>query len=72
MGQINKFYIFYNRTFFIFFKKMILKKNHKIPLDKFIDYCLYDKKNGYYMKKIHLEKKVILQLHQIFQDYFLK
>ena len=29
---------------------MILKKNHKIPLDKFIDYCLYDKKNGYYMK----------------------
>ncbi len=30
---------------------MILKKNHKIPLDKFIDYCLYDKKNGYYMCK---------------------
>ena len=30
---------------------MILKKNHKIPLDKFIDYCLYDKKNGYYMTK---------------------
>jgi len=28
---------------------MILKKNHKIPLDKFINYCLYDKKNGYYM-----------------------
>ena len=30
---------------------MILKKNHKIPLDKFIDYCLYDKKKGYYIKK---------------------
>ncbi len=30
---------------------MIIKKNHKIPLDKFIDYCLYDKKKGYYMKK---------------------
>ena len=30
---------------------MILKKNHKIPLDKFINYCLYDKKNGYYMRK---------------------
>jgi NADH dehydrogenase [ubiquinone] 1 alpha subcomplex assembly factor 7 len=30
---------------------MILKKNHKIPLDKFINYCLYDKKNGYYMNK---------------------
>ena len=28
---------------------MILKKDYKIPLDKFIDYCLYDKKNGYYM-----------------------
>ena len=30
---------------------MILKKKHKIPLDKFINYCLYDKKNGYYMNK---------------------
>ena len=30
---------------------MTLKKNHKIPLDKFINYCLYDKKNGYYMNK---------------------
>ena len=30
---------------------MILKKNHKIPLDKFINYCLYDKINGYYMNK---------------------
>ncbi len=28
---------------------MMLKKNHKIPLDKFIDYCLYDNKNGYYI-----------------------
>ena len=28
---------------------MILKKNHKIPLDKFINYCLYDKEKGYYM-----------------------
>jgi NADH dehydrogenase [ubiquinone] 1 alpha subcomplex assembly factor 7 len=27
---------------------MILKKNHKISLDKFINYCLYDKKSGYY------------------------
>jgi cyclopropane-fatty-acyl-phospholipid synthase len=30
---------------------MKLKKNHKLPLDKFIDYCLYDKKKGYYMTK---------------------
>ncbi len=28
---------------------MTLKKNHKIPLDEFINYCLYDKKKGYYM-----------------------
>ena len=28
---------------------MLLKKNNKIPLDRFINYCLYDKKNGYYM-----------------------
>ena len=30
---------------------MMLKKNRRIPLDKFINYCLYDKKNGYYMTK---------------------
>ena len=29
----------------------MLKKNYSIALDKFIDYCLYDKKNGYYMVK---------------------
>ena len=28
---------------------MILKKDLRIPLDKFINYCLYDKKYGYYM-----------------------
>tara|TARA_B100001093_G_scaffold40487_1_gene34444 strand:+ start:150 stop:1196 length:1047 start_codon:yes stop_codon:yes gene_type:complete len=28
---------------------MVIKKNHKITLDKFINYCLYDKKSGYYM-----------------------
>ncbi len=28
---------------------MILKKDNRIPLDRFINYCLYDKKNGYYM-----------------------
>ena len=28
---------------------MILKKDHKIPLDEFINYCLYDKNKGYYM-----------------------
>ncbi len=29
----------------------MLKKNHSVTLDKFIDYCLYDKKDGYYMTK---------------------
>ena len=28
---------------------MIIKKDHKIPLDKFINYCLYNKNSGYYM-----------------------
>ena len=30
---------------------MIPKKNHKLSLDKFINYALYDKNIGYYMKK---------------------
>ena len=30
---------------------MRLKKNYNLPLDKFIDICLYDKKFGYYTKK---------------------
>ncbi len=29
----------------------MLKKKHSITLDKFINFCLYDKKNGYYIKK---------------------
>ncbi len=35
----------------------MMKKNHKIPLDKFIDQCLYNKKNGYYMAKDPFGKK---------------
>ena len=30
---------------------MKLKKKHNLSLDKFIDFSLYDKKKGYYMKK---------------------
>ena len=30
---------------------MRLKKNSSIPLDKFINLSLYDKKKGYYMKQ---------------------
>ncbi|MBD1141044.1 SAM-dependent methyltransferase [Pelagibacterales bacterium SAG-MED39] len=36
---------------------MKIKKNLKIPLDKFIDLSLYDKKFGYYMKKNPFGKK---------------
>ena len=30
---------------------MKLKRNYNLPLDKFINLSLYDKKFGYYMKK---------------------
>ena len=30
---------------------MKLKKNHNLSLDKFINFCLYNKDHGYYMKK---------------------
>ena len=36
---------------------MNLKKHSIFPLDKFINFCLYDKKNGYYMKKNPFGKK---------------
>ena len=29
----------------------MFKKKRSITLDSFIEYCLYDKKNGYYMTK---------------------
>ena len=36
---------------------MRIKKSGEIPLDKFIDLSLYNKKNGYYMKKNPFGKK---------------
>ena len=36
---------------------MNLKKNLKIPLDKFINFSLYDKKFGYYIKNNPFGKK---------------
>ena len=36
---------------------MKLKKNLKLPLDKFINFSLYNKKSGYYMKKNPFGKK---------------
>ena len=41
----------------------ILKEKKSIPLDQFINIVLYDKKFGYYMKIIPLEKKEILLHH---------
>ena len=36
---------------------MNLRKNYNLPLDKFIDLSLYDKKHGYYIKKYPFGKK---------------
>ena len=36
---------------------MNLKKKYSLPLDKFIDLSLYDKKHGYYIKKYPFGKK---------------
>ena len=36
---------------------MKIRKNYNLPLDKFIDLSLYDKKHGYYMKKYPFGKK---------------
>jgi hypothetical protein len=46
--------------------------NRDLPLDQFIEFALYDKVDGYYMKKIPLEKKEILLLLQILQESFQK
>ena len=36
---------------------MKIRKNYNLPLDKFIDLSLYDKKHGYYMKKYPFGKE---------------
>ena len=36
---------------------MIFKKNHKLALDKFINYALYDQRIGYYIKRNPFGKK---------------
>ena len=36
---------------------MKLKKSHSLPLDKFINFSLYDKEIGYYIKKNPFGKK---------------
>ena len=42
--------------FYGFLKKMFEKKKIKIPLDEFIDNCLYHPKHGYYMQKVSFGK----------------
>ena len=56
MGQIISIIFFLIGTYLII-KKMKTEKKFNIPLDKFIEFSLYNKKFGYYMKKIRLEKK---------------
>ena len=36
---------------------MSLKKKHNLPLDEFINFCLYNKNHGYYMRKKVFGKK---------------
>ena len=36
---------------------MKTKKKYNLPLNKFIDFSLYNKDHGYYMKKNHFGKK---------------
>ena len=45
------------------------KKKINIPIDEYINLSLYDKKNGYYMKKNPFGEKEISLQHQTFQDY---
>ena len=51
---------------------MKITRSNNLSLDKFIEWALYDKDTGYYMKKILLAKKAILLQRQISLDYFQK
>ena len=47
---------------------MFDKKDHIIPLDRFIDNALYHPSKGYYMKKKSFGKKEILKESQDIED----
>ena len=51
---------------------MKLAKTNNLPLDQFINFALYDKDKGYYMKKNPFGENVTLLLLLISQDYFQK
>ena len=59
MGQIISFIFFLIGNYLIFIKNEE-KKNLNLSLDQFINFCLYNKKSGYYMKKNPFGKKGIL------------
>ena len=69
MGQIISL-IFFIIGIYLIFKKMKSKHKNSIPLDDYINLSLYDKKKGYYMKKILLVKRETLQQHLISQIIF--
>ena len=56
MGQIISFIFFLIGSYLIFVKNEE-KKNLNLSLDQFINFCLYNKKSGYYMKKNPFGKK---------------
>ena len=47
-------------------------KKKKIPLDDYINTCLYKYKSSYYEKKKYLDPEVTLLHHHIFQVYLEK
>ena len=69
-GQVISIIVFILGSLLWFSKKMFEKKKIKIPLDEFIDNCLYHPKHGYYMQKFLLEKMGTLLLLHIYQKSF--
>ena len=57
MGQIISF-IFLLIGSYLIMSRYEFKKKFRLPLDEFINFSLYHKKFGYYMKKILLVKRV--------------
>ena len=49
---------------------MKLTKTNNLPLDQFINFALYDKDKGFYMKKNPFGKMETLLLRPMSQDYF--
>ena len=49
-----------------------IKKNKVLPLDQFIDFCLYKFKDSYYQKKNFLDTREILLPPHIYLVFFQK